>query len=179
MKPPTRGVLRLSYEWSSSPSVPYTNGGFSFSQIEQKAPKSVIPKNWILLDNPLAVDVFYNRDLLENIHTVDHGMYIHCNAGTWWTDQQGDLPGYGRVWYYPKAIANILSLHNLSRRYRVEFNVLCVGDTAILVVLSAGGSLRVATCCTYKLVNGVHPVICFFCDPTVSFRCFTYEPAST
>ena len=47
-------------------------------------------------------------------------MYIHCNASTR-TDQQGDLPGYGRVWYCPKAIANILPLHNVSRGYQAEF----------------------------------------------------------
>ena len=28
-----------------------------------------------------------------------------------------DLPGYGRVWHCPKAIANILSLRSVSRRY--------------------------------------------------------------
>ena len=75
----------------------------------------------MLLENQSTVDVFHNRDLLENIHTVDHRMYIHCNAGTWWTNQR-DLPGYGRVWYCPKAKANILSPHNVSRRYRVESN---------------------------------------------------------
>ena len=60
---------------------------------------SVIPKNWMLLDNQSTVDVFYNWDLIENIQAVDHRMYIHFSAGARWTDQQGDLPGYGRVWY--------------------------------------------------------------------------------
>ena len=96
--------------------------GFSFSQIEKWSSKFKIPKTWILLDNQSTVDVFHNRDMLQNIHTVDRRMYIHCNAGTQWTDQQGDLPGYGRVWYCPHAIANILSLHNVTRRYRVTYN---------------------------------------------------------
>ena len=82
----------------------------------------VIPKNAILMDNASTVDLIHNRDLLENIHTVGHRIYIHCNAGTRFTDRQGCLPGYGLVWHCPKAISNILSLHNVSHRYWVEFN---------------------------------------------------------
>ena len=74
------------------------------------------------LDNQLTVDVFGNKNLLENICMVDRWMYIHCNAGTRWTDRQGDLPGYGSVWYCPKAIANILSLHNVTHRYWVVYD---------------------------------------------------------
>ena len=96
--------------------------GFSFSQVEKNAREFIIPKSWVLLDNQSTVDVFHNRDLLRNIRRVGSRMYIHCNAGTQWTDQQGDLPGYGPVWYCPSAIANILSLHNVSNRCRVEFD---------------------------------------------------------
>ena len=71
--------------------------GFSFSQIEKNAHKSVIPKNWILLDNESTGDVFHKWDLLEIIQTVGYRMYIHCNAGTQWADQRGDLPGYGGI----------------------------------------------------------------------------------
>ena len=67
------------------------------SQIDQTTRKSIIPKNWILLDTQSTVDAFHNLDFLEIIQTVDHRMKIQCNAGTRWTDQQGDLPGYGRV----------------------------------------------------------------------------------
>ena len=75
-----------------------------------------------MLDNQSTVDLFYNPELLTNIHTVNERIYIHCNAGTQWTNQQGDLPGYGRVWYCPSAIANILSLHNVQNRCRVEYD---------------------------------------------------------
>ena len=99
-----------------------TQIGFSFSQVENKAHAFTIPKTWILLDSQSTVDVFHNKAMLRDVQAVGHRMYIHCNAGTVWTDQQGVLPGYGRVWYCPKAIANILSLHNVSRRYRVTYN---------------------------------------------------------
>jgi hypothetical protein len=37
-------------------------------------------------------------------------------------NHQGDLPGYGRVWYCPSAIANILSLHNVNNRCWVAYD---------------------------------------------------------
>ena len=90
---------------------------FLFSQS-----KATVPRSWILLDNQSTVDVVCNKALLENVRPVGRRMYIHCNAGTRWTEQQGDLPGYGPVWYCPQAIANILSLHNVSHRWRVTYD---------------------------------------------------------
>ena len=37
-------------------------------------------------------------------------------------DYINNLNRYGRVWYDPKAIANILSLSRATRKYRVVFN---------------------------------------------------------
>jgi hypothetical protein len=90
--------------------------------LSQKDKSFTIPSSWILLDSQATLDVFCNGELLRDIRTVNHRMYIHCNAGTRWTNQQGYLPGYGVVWYCPQAIANILSLHNVTRRYRVEYD---------------------------------------------------------
>ena len=53
---------------------PKQTAGFSFSQIEQKARKSVIPKNWIL-NRPRMF--LHNRDLLENIQKL---FTIECTS---------------------------------------------------------------------------------------------------
>jgi hypothetical protein len=96
--------------------------GFSFSQVEERTRGFAIPESWILLDTCSTVNVFHNASLLQNIRTVDQQLFIHCNAGTRCTNQQGELPGFGTVWYCPSAIANILSCSDVARRYRVKFD---------------------------------------------------------
>ena len=78
---------------------------FSFCQANSK-----IPKTWILLNSQSTIDTFCNPHLLKNIQRTTDGMRVHCNAASCLTNLIGDLPGYGTVWYDPKAIANILSL---------------------------------------------------------------------
>ena len=82
--------------------------GFSFSQVDKETMR--IPKTWVLLDNQTTVDVFCNVDLLDNICPAENTLDIRSNSGTTSTSYQGDLPGYGTVWYHPEGIANILSL---------------------------------------------------------------------
>ena len=90
---------------------------FSFYQVNGS-----IPKTWVLLDSQSTVDVFCNPQLLTNIRRNTEGMRIHCNAGSRLTHFIGDLPGYGTVWYNPKAIANILSLCHVHDKYRITYD---------------------------------------------------------
>jgi hypothetical protein len=82
-----------------------------------------LPRTWILLDNQSTVDVFYNRDLLTNIREGTSSMDIHCNAGVASTNLEGELAGYGTVWYHPNGIANILSLSRMKEHgHRVTYD---------------------------------------------------------
>ena len=82
-----------------------------------------VPLSWILLDNQSTVDVFCNKDLLQNVREGTTTCRISCNAGTAETKLIGDLPGYPTpVWYHPEGIANILSLHRVSKHCRVEYD---------------------------------------------------------
>lgn len=82
----------------------------------------VIPSGSVGLDSMSSVDLFSDRRLLHNIHTVEDGIRIICNAGTVLVTQMGTFKGYGKVWYHPGAIANILSLSNVQKVYRVTYD---------------------------------------------------------
>ena len=49
-------------------------------------------------------------------------MRIQCNARIRVTNLVGDLPGYGPVWFDPRAIANVLSLKLVKEKYHIEYN---------------------------------------------------------
>src|SRR5210317_1419253 len=76
----------------------------------------------MLLDSQSTIDLFSNSKLLTKIQRVNTTLRIRCNAGTATTDWQGYLPGYGWVWFYPKGIANILSLSRVKEKFRVTFD---------------------------------------------------------
>ena len=79
-------------------------------------------KQWILLDNQSTVDIFCNSDLLMNVRRVKSNMSIETNGGVLSTNMKGYLKGYGDVWFHPKAIANILALSNVIKKYRVTYD---------------------------------------------------------
>ena len=77
----------------------------------------------ILLDSQLKVNSFLNADLLKNIlHETDSNrIKCHFNGGIQIMTQLGTLLGYGEVWHNPNSLANILSLVDMTRKYKVTF----------------------------------------------------------
>jgi hypothetical protein len=107
--------------------------------IVEHVSRQEIPKTWVLLDSQSTVDVFHNSELLTNIRSVSRGMRINSHGGTSITNQQGDLPGYGTVWYDPAGIANILSLSKVKQKFRVTYDS-AASDT--FIVHKPGGTDR-------------------------------------
>ena len=84
--------------------------------------KAGIPDNWILLDSQSTVDVFCNGKMLTNINEAKRDLTLHCNASTMSISKKGDLRSYGTVWYHLDGIANILSLNNIKKKYKVSYD---------------------------------------------------------
>ena len=79
--------------------------------------------NWVLLDSQSNCDIFCNPQLLKNIRPAndDAKLRLVSNGGELITNQIGDIPNYGTVWYSPDSLANILSLSNVRQKFNVAY----------------------------------------------------------
>ena len=111
-----------------------------------------LSENWILLDNCSTVHVFYNGHFLKNIREAQKTLHLYTNAGKVILTKEGDLPGFGPVWYHPNGIANVLSFNGVSRTpgYKVEYQS-WVEDA--FVVTNAKGHVRKFTPCAKGLYH--------------------------
>ena len=67
-------------------------------------------------------DLFSTASLITNIHQSLQTLHLGCNAGKVPITLVVNLKIYGTVWYYPKVIANILSLAGVKNIYRITYN---------------------------------------------------------
>ena len=95
----------------------------SFNQIVTTSPEdryADIEPTWILLDTQSNCDIFNNKRMLSSIYSVEGpGMLLQSNGGFIKTHKMGELEGYGSVWYNKQSLANILSLANVRKKFRV------------------------------------------------------------
>ncbi len=68
-----------------------------------------------------TVTTFKSKKHLKNIHTVACGVKINCKVGNLKTNQQGEF-GTMKVWYIPEGIANIFSMNELKKKYRITYD---------------------------------------------------------
>ena len=108
------GKSFLSVDWNETPDFSLFD---SFSMYESKKTGKVPPR-FILLDSKSTHCTFYTAKYLKNIRTSKHPILVHTNGGTMICVQEGDLPGFGPVYFNPNGIANILSLAVVEARGR-------------------------------------------------------------
>ncbi len=74
---------------------------------------------WILCDSESTVDIFKNNTMLTNIRRAEKPIKLKgIEGGVTIVDREGDLLGYGKVYYHPRVTANVLSFFNISRRFK-------------------------------------------------------------
>ena len=73
------------------------NGGRRYCFI-QGDDSSTLNAFWVLWKNQSTVGIFYNGEILLDIHTITKSIIIHTNGGETVFNTAGCFPGYGRVW---------------------------------------------------------------------------------
>ena len=80
-----------------------------------------MPDNRPYLDGCLTVTAFKSNKYLKDIQAVRGGIKINCNAGAVSTNLRRTY-GWLKVWYLPDGIADIFSMHELKKAYRITYD---------------------------------------------------------
>jgi hypothetical protein len=73
---------------------------------------------WIIRDNESTVDIFKKRQTVTNIHTTNNPIRLKGIEGTIHIEEEGDLLGYGTVYFNENVTANILSFYNMAKKFK-------------------------------------------------------------
>ena len=90
---------------------------FVMHEIALASRKALLEEYDILCDNQATISIFRNINMLVNITKTEDAISVGIVGGILDVDQIGELPGYGRVYYSPDCIANILCFHDLARSW--------------------------------------------------------------
>jgi hypothetical protein len=98
------------------------NAAIGLAQTPDHFPNG-IPNHFVLLDSDSSISIFNNASMLDNIHNVDTPLVLQSNGGGHQvTSQMGSIENFGKVWYNPLSIANILSLSDVRKARRVTMD---------------------------------------------------------
>ena len=88
---------------------------YSLHNKEKKLPKL---KDCLLLDSALSLDLSGNKKFCKNIQKMDQLFGVGTNGGDLMVKSKADMFGYGDVNFDENAIANILALKNMVKKFR-------------------------------------------------------------
>ena len=76
----------------------------------------------MILDSGSSIDIFRNPQLVTDSKRSDQVLRLSTDVGSKTKQIQAVVPDYGKFWYEDKSIANIFSLNNLVKKYRVTYD---------------------------------------------------------
>jgi hypothetical protein len=81
--------------------------------------RTTIDPMLILCDNESTVDIFRNKDMLSNIRKTKTPISLKgIDGNSIDVEEEGQLLGYGTVYYHPSVAANVLSFFNIAKRFK-------------------------------------------------------------
>ena len=79
-------------------------------------------KNNIILDRGYSIDIFRNPHLIKDINRSNQMIHTSTKVVYKIKQMQAVVVDYVKLWYDDKSIANILSLNNLVKKFRVTYD---------------------------------------------------------
>ena len=96
-----------------------------------------LPTTWLLLDSCSTTNMISNKSWLRNIHNDGTSISVRCNAGKIRLTHKGYFGSYPEpVWFHPHGIANIMSLDNVAKYFRITMDT--EADNAMLLHMDNG-----------------------------------------
>ncbi len=81
--------------------------------------KEKINPTWILCDNESTIDVIKMKNMSTNIRKAKRTIEVTgIGREPMKINKEGELLGYGTVYYHPEVAANILSFHNITKCFK-------------------------------------------------------------
>ena len=100
-----------------------------------------LPTTWLLLDSCSTTNLISNKSWLHDIHDDGTSISVRCNAGTITLTQKGYFSSYPEpVWFNPHGIANIMSLDNVAKYFRITMDT--EADNAMLLHKDDGLTMK-------------------------------------
>ena len=91
-----------------------------FVHMQEQAKEEKEPD--ILMDCGSTISLFRDKQFLKGLREAKRNLKMNTNAGSKWISQEGNVPGYGPVYYDGQAISNLFSMSEvINRGYRVSF----------------------------------------------------------
>ena len=94
--------------------------GAQFSQIVEQF--DILQESCIVCDSASTFHRFFNKELLQDVVTVDQPLESITNGGSKVIKAKGRFLDIDDVWYDPTSVVNILSLAKLEDQFHIQFD---------------------------------------------------------